>query len=91
MADDKDYAVLQAMIEPLTQGVNAIATRPQKTFQSVTSTPYALADLEEARNQIGLSTKELNDVLKGREQLSTSVERQPTNWLRYAPSLLPAR
>ena len=73
MADDKDYAVLQAMIEPLTQGVNAIATRPQKTYQSVTSTPYALADLEEARNQIGLSTKELNDVLKGREQLGYSL------------------
>jgi hypothetical protein len=79
MADDKDYAVLQAMIEPLTQGVNAIATRPQKTFQSVTSTPYALADLEEARNQIGLSTKELNDVLKGREQLGYSLANTLAN------------
>lgn len=79
MADDKDYAVLQAMIEPLTQGVNAIATRPQKTYQSVTSTPYALADLEEARNQIGLSTKELNDVLKGREQLGYSLANTLAN------------
>jgi len=79
MADDKDYAVLQAMIEPLTQGVNAIATRPQKTYQEVVNTPYALADLEEARNQIGLSTQNLNEVLKGREKLGYSLANTLAN------------
>lgn len=72
----------------------AIATRPQKSLQTTTSTtnttPYALADMISARDTLGNATSKLNEALKPRETylyslgsaLSALPQQQgPGSWL----------
>lgn len=63
-----DYSTAAALMQ-LAQAQQAMATRPQKTFVSTTttSTPRALEDMIMRRNAIGTNNQRLLDALKGRE------------------------
>ena len=71
MADNINYEILESILAPQTQALQQIAMRPQKSWQTTSSTstetPYALANMIANRDRIGTATQELNDALKERE------------------------
>lgn len=71
MANDINYGVLESIMLPQTQALQALAMRPQKSLQETNTisntVPYALQDMLNARNTISNSTNELEQVLKLRE------------------------
>lgn len=77
MADDINYGILESIMLPQTQALQALATRPQKSLQKTYTTsntePYALQDMIMRRDSIGQATRELNDALKARETAGYSI------------------
>lgn len=67
MANELDAFTIQSLLAPQTQALQTIAMRPQKSFVTTTTKPYALEDLLETRAKIGESRRALDEALKARE------------------------
>ena len=92
--NNENYDAMQAVFMPIAQGLQDIASRPQKSRQYTNTvqdtTPYALEDMLTARNTIGESTQAVANALAAREspwyatlkalgQIKTTAE--PGAWL----------
>lgn len=94
MADNINYEILESIMAPQTQALQALAMRPQKSWQTTSTTsdsvPYALVDMIRSRDTIGDATARLNAALKPREKYLYSLgsaladlpqQQGPGSWL----------